>query len=49
MLSLMGAAKKEMSMENNRLANYYKKIASKHVIKAKGLGTTSDATAQHSL
>ena len=48
-LFLMGATKKEMSMDDKRLANYYKKIAGKNAIKPEGLGPTSDATAQHSL
>ena len=49
MLQILGASKKENSMDELRLANYYRKFGGKSAVKPQSLGPTSDATAQHSL
>ena len=48
MLSITGATKKEKTMDEKRLANYYKKYGGKSAVKPESLGTTSDATVIHS-
>ena len=48
MLSITGATKKEKTMDEKRLADYYKKLGGKSAIKPESLGPTSDATTKHS-
>ena len=48
MLSITGASKKEKTMDEKRLADYYKKLRGKSAVKFESLGPTSDATAKHS-
>ena len=48
MLSITGATKKEKTMDEKRLADYYKKLGGKSAVKPESLGPTSDATAQYS-
>ena len=45
---ITGATKKEKTMDEKRLANYYKKLGGKSAVKPESLGATSDATAKHS-
>ena len=47
-LQILGASKKENSMDELRLANCYRKLGGKSAVKPQSLGPTSDATAQHS-
>ena len=49
MLVICGATKREKSMDDLRLVNYYKKLEGKSAIKPELLGPTSDATHLHSL
>ena len=48
MLSISGASKKEKTMDEKRLVDYYKKLRGKSAVKFESLGPTSDATAKHS-
>ena len=48
MLSITGAIKKEKTMDEKRLADYYKKLGGKPAVKPESLGPTSDASAKHS-
>ena len=48
MLSITRATKKEKTMDEKHLANYYKKLGRKPAVKPESLGPTSDATAKHS-
>ena len=48
MLSITGATKKEKTMDEKHLANYYKKLGRKPAVKPEPIGPTSDATAKHS-
>ena len=48
MLSITRATKKEKTMDEKRLADYYKKLGGKSAVKPELLGTISDATAKHS-
>ena len=47
MLSITGATKKEKTMNEKRLADYYKKLGGKSAVKPESFGPTSDATAKH--
>ena len=49
MLLVNGGTKRETTMNQLRTANYYNKLEGKSAVKPQILGTTSDATAQHSL
>ena len=48
MLFITGATKKEKTMDEKRLANYYKNLEGKSAVKPESLGPTSDGTAKHS-
>ena len=48
MLSITGATKKEKTMDEKRLSDYYKKYGGKPAVKPESLGPTSDATVKHS-
>ena len=48
MLDVTGATTKEKTMDEKRLATYYKKLGGKSAVKPKSLGPTSDATGKHS-
>ena len=45
-LSITGATKKEKSINEKRLADYYKKLGGKSAVKLESFGRTSDATAK---
>ena len=47
--SIAGATKKDKSMEEKRLADYYKKLRGKSAVKPDSLRSTSDATAEHTV
>ena len=46
MLSITGAIKKEKTMDEKHLVNYYKKLGGKSAVKPDSLGLTLDATAK---
>ena len=46
MLSITGGTKKEKTMDEKRLTDYYKKLGGKSAVKPESLGPTSDATAK---
>ena len=46
-LSITEATKKEKTMDEKRLANYYEKLGGKSAVKPDSLEPTSDATAKH--
>ena len=48
MLSITAATKKEKTMDEKHLVDYYKKYGGKSAVKSESLGLTSDATAKHS-
>ena len=48
MLSITGATMKEKTMDEKRIADYYKKLGRKPAVKSELLGTTSDTTAKDS-
>ena len=48
MLSIAGATKKEKTMDEKRLADYYKKLGGKSAVKPESLGPTSNGTAKYS-
>ena len=48
MLSITGATKKEKTMDEKRIVDYYKKLGRKSAVKSELLGRTSDATAKDS-
>ena len=48
MLSTSGTTKKEMTMDEKCIIDYYKKLGGKSALKFESLGSTSDATAKHS-
>ena len=47
MLSITGAIKKEKTMDEKCLADYYKKLGGKSAVKLESLGPTLGATAKH--
>ena len=47
MLSITGAIKKEKTINEKCLADYYKKPGGKSAVKPESLGPTFDATAKH--